>query len=544
MTPNTGAAVSLPTWYRHIITEKQKAAEEYWNENKERLKAVLEVSTLITFFSGKVSRPRAVLHLLAGFAFFVLVVKISSLSSGSTAAIYDEGVRKWRWTTEVEVGDAQALLSQDIGALETEAESGRRGGLRIVVFGEEDIASPSPSPGYRERTTRRPGWTDVLCDELNCSDLLSFVPIAFDHQTKQPIHSLTSNALYFGAVNSVLPRPWENENGTAKEEEDSEYSFQPNLYPVPWDLPDLTRQVDFFLSMPPALTEETLFVFSFGTWDIWSLASLPIHVAKPAVAGMVGSIFEQAERIYRNTSSPISPSAAETGVGTGKRRRERTQNEKFRIIIPKLFDPTLTPGWKTQRPAIFNSKVMSETDQQRNAATLTKFWNKQLAIQGQEWALKPPDFLKDEDLRNTNATKDSSISSSTSGVRGERDAFVFDLPGYLLDIMINRQMWETGLTDAYQLGLGPAGGMFWDVERPCMTPVVETAGDESKKASGKKAEKEEEEGHMCEDPEEYLFYSGTTVSPRAITGLGRQAAEMVRNERTVRADWERLYWSG
>ena len=40
----------------------------------------------------------------------------------------------------------------------------------------------------------------------------------------------------------------------------------------------------------------------------------------------------------------------------------------FRILVPTLFDPSLTPGWHSGRPDI--PAIHSKAEQMRNAATL------------------------------------------------------------------------------------------------------------------------------------------------------------------------------
>ena len=80
-----------------------------------------------------------------------------------------------------------------------------------------------------------------------------------------------SNSLYASLLEPVLNDTFEHPApGT-------NYTFLSEGYPVRWDVPDLKAQVDQFLSLPkPALPpNETLWIFSFGTWDIWSLAAFP-----------------------------------------------------------------------------------------------------------------------------------------------------------------------------------------------------------------------------------------------------------------------------
>ena len=85
---------------------------------------------------------------------------------------------------------------------------------------------------------------------------------------------LTSNSLY-GAELGALEEKMKAVNLTAEPAQD--YEFLSQQYPVPDDTPDLDGQISKFLALPPPIRapRQTLWVFTFGTWDVWSLAAFP-----------------------------------------------------------------------------------------------------------------------------------------------------------------------------------------------------------------------------------------------------------------------------
>lgn len=45
------------------------------------------------------------------------------------------------------------------------------GGLRVVVFGEDDVATPAWTQGEKEM--RSPGWTELMCREVSLFPFLA-----------------------------------------------------------------------------------------------------------------------------------------------------------------------------------------------------------------------------------------------------------------------------------------------------------------------------------------------------------------------------------
>lgn len=138
----------------------------------------LSLHYLVTFFSTRVIRggPRIFLHLAATLVVISLFVK---LFAGTFFSSFFSPTSFFNWNpdqvvqavgAEIQFGeeyrpatspDATVVLEDD-----RLIESSAAGGLRIVVFGEGDVASPSRRRTYRG--TRRLSWTELLCYEVCC----------------------------------------------------------------------------------------------------------------------------------------------------------------------------------------------------------------------------------------------------------------------------------------------------------------------------------------------------------------------------------------
>lgn len=143
----------------------------------------LGLHSLVTFFSGRVIRggPRILFHLAACFVVLILIVKLAphELFGG----LYSSGsFFEWNESQPAEAFGGQTQPGVEDGLAEGanstnvlgDGQDTEIGGLRVVVFGEADVASPSRLRTYRG-TTRRPGWTELLCHEV-CRHSPSSVP--------------------------------------------------------------------------------------------------------------------------------------------------------------------------------------------------------------------------------------------------------------------------------------------------------------------------------------------------------------------------------
>lgn len=387
--------------------------------------------------------------------------------------------------------------------------------------------------------------------KLHCSTYMSLVP----HQ-KGEEHSLVSIGLYAKGLDEAANLT-ERNSGPGQD-----YGFQPEKYPIAWQLADLEQQVTAFLAIkkPKTPLRETLWVFSFGTWDIWSLASLPLNISRPVVQRMTDHIYEQAERLYQSALDPESIAWSGLPTEEGKNSTAR-RTGMFRILIPKLLDPSLMPGWTSARPEL--AKVHSKAEQMRNAYILTGEWNAHLTTKLSVWvngsgpkyvedakpsgengnlaeSLKatvgPTEYFEDviAALQAAAAAGGSQTKRRSAVAEGPlRDGFLFDLPEYLLSAMADGQLRNLGLAEGDGVGASPPGEGYGDVSIPC---AGESGHGEARFTSGIWPTK------MCEVAQDYLFWTPFTVAPRAIREIGMLAADMVRRNDTMRALWDAVRW--
>jgi hypothetical protein len=376
---------------------------------------------------------------------------------------------------------------------------------------------------------------------------------------------MASTKLYASSVDRALNLTFENDGPGW------DYNFMLDQFPIEWKVNDLSKQVDRFLSMkkPKHSPAETVWVLSFGMWDIWSLASEPISVSKTVIGSVVDHIFLEIERLYASamnetsiawsepepvpqTTSTVSdglptptpdPETAGPWIkerdpseeGSAAKADNKTEEESlpdrtkhFRILIPKLFDPSLTPGWHDARPKI--PPVHSNAEQMRNAAMLTEEWNNEMwsamaewirsegrrgtgaetprkaappaiggktAVQiinekvsasrakkvhlsarpavvgGQNHISPPPPAqegnadVENEPKQQDNGTDDSAVTADPDPVQPQRDGILYELNIYLEEVIVQRQLQKWGLRDARRGGKLTEEG-FQEVSTPCI----------------------------------------------------------------------------
>lgn len=330
--------------------------------------------------------------------------------------------------------------------------------------------------------------------------------------------SVSSNELYAIGVEAVI-NATQDRTGPGWD-----YSYLQTFYPTQWDGPDLKDQITQFLSMPKPRhpPRETLWVFSFGVWDVWSLAALPIPVGEQSVKDMTEDIFNQVERLYTasmdsssiawsdiNTivKSPSHNNTDEDGNVAAKRdeeaaKSETSPTESFRILIPRIVDPSMLPGWRDLRPIL--PPVHSKAEQMRNAAELTEYWNNGVVTGLNNWVKKenpkPTDEKKEENVRAPTAAPASSpdeakrtdpipainpraaepVAEATAPktpevvediVYPQRDGFAYNLADYVLDQLVERQLKNAKQKDAVGLGNRPEELGFRVVNSACVQPI-------------------------------------------------------------------------
>lgn len=344
-----------------------------------------------------------------------------------------------------------------------------------------------------------------------------------------PAWSVSSKTLYAHGVENVL-------NETAgRSSPGMDYSYLSTLYAPKWQTLDLKDQVDRFLAMPRPrhAPKETLWVFNFGFWDVWSLSALPIPAGKAAADTMTRDIFEQIERLYEASTdfrsiawsdsnyvpAPPEPEAspeadseeppaggptekrdetsAENGSEEGTNAAEDT-SEYFRLLIPRITDPSLLPGWRDLRAKL--PKVHSKAEQMRNSAELTEHWNDRIVDRLVDWVRKENKKAGEEENKQSkradpevdDAAADVPPSSPlvdtpatqaiTQGKKVDknppksrpspiRDGFAYNMANYVLDAMLERQLRNARLRDGSGRGDGAVDDGFRDVTNSCVERV-------------------------------------------------------------------------
>ncbi|EGY22405.1 uncharacterized protein VDAG_03843 [Verticillium dahliae VdLs.17] len=355
------------------------------------------------------------------------------------------------------------------------------GPVRMVVFGTPDVASPSKSKGKSG-----PSWTEALCAELRCSSHESFVP-ALD----LPTQVLTSNSLYKPTLQKLLVPVADQTNLGV------DYRHVGKQYPLA-STADIAHQVSQFLKGPKQTDppKETIWVFSFGTWDIWTLAALPREVSQGLVRNMVEHLFSQIELLYKASLSVDSPAYSDFWAYTNASLLESLNSnpsadtiESFRIVIPELFDLSLTPGWHTQRPTppVPHSKAehMRPTDAQ--GKPYFGFWSPTGKAPGKGGA-------SDNTLLVPYPRRAGLLTNTTSFVK---------------EVIIESQLRASRLGDGLGRGKREDKALirFDEVWTPCIWDGAAS--------------------NPCKHSDKHLFYSPFTLGERAIREAARQTAEAV-----------------
>lgn len=460
-------------------------------------------------------------------------------------------------------------------------------GLRVVVFGASDIAT-LPDKKNGDVT-----WSEIMCEELECSTYISLVP-------KPPSRSMLSNDLYAAAVDKVVKAS----PSKASASPGLDYSFYPKHFPVPSNAPDFSKQVTEFLSRPTPREspKETIWVLNFGHWDVWNLAALPLQVSQTVIDGMVADVVVNIERLYKASSNETSiaysniqartesaspallPKLQKPALTVGDGAMavpDEQAAQSFRVIVPMIFDPTLTPGWKTERPVL--PTAHSKAEQMRNAATLTERWNNKLQNAIEDWVKFDEREAKLEAQRQHDAetskpttttarfTADPAAATATATPTAApapiRDAIIYDLQEYVAEMIAERQLRNQGYVDQKGVGGRAEEKMFREVASPCINATMyglnaakswpasprDDEDDDYEPATRRRSRRAarsltaaaQDKGSpqissVCQEPREHLFYGPLALSYRAIDEIGKETAELVVSNMTLRGYWASL----
>lgn len=367
---------------------------------------------------------------------------------------------------------------------------------------------------------------------------MSFVPT----NDFQP--GLTSNGIY-GAELQTLQQISQEANITDNPAAD--FYFVSEQYPVPVDTPDLEHQVQQFLSLraPDQPPHETLWIFTFGTWDIWKVAAMPLETGEKVVDTVTDHMFQQIEMLYRESLNQQSIAFSDFwSNATRSQVQELTDPnaiesvderklESFRVIIPQLFDISLTPGWKARpEPSIPHSSA----EQLRNSAVLTERWNNRVREQMDAWTAKGstrPEGMEEAEVESkpievpkANSMLEYLPSSLRPSQPDPEDNIVYaqyprragyrsDPARSILDVITEEEMHRMGVQDSQGRGTMDVDEpmRFLDVWTPCFSNemrIPELGWEQN-----------------CEKPSDHLFHDAFTLSQRAIDELAKMTAEGV-----------------
>ncbi len=242
--------------------------------------------------------------------------------------------------------------------------------------------------------------------------------------------------------------------------------------------PDLRTQVKSFMDLPAPkkMPAATLFVVSFGFWDVYDFADSDLQEAKPIIDSSVSLLFSELNTLYDHFVDTYHTMEEEIRSG----ETNSTVPHKlpsFRVIIPKLFDPTLLPGWILERPLPVPPSSIAE--EHKNAVNLTARWNSQMELKMTSWINNPHPEKSTQNPQNAtaqpltsppdNRKQDKSDDPSVPKAADksiEKDVIYYDLPSLLLDLLIEHQLEDQGLHDAS--GLGQGESPFQSVSLPCL----------------------------------------------------------------------------
>ncbi len=327
-------------------------------------------------------------------------------------------------------------------------------------------------------------------------------------------------------------------------------------------LPDLAAQIQSFIALPipKEQPKQTIFVLSFGFWDIYEFARLKYDIGQNATDTSLDVLFNQLDMLYLHYADKLYPSQAPPEltieVSNSTEVLSNNSHHSFRIIIPRLFDPTLLPGWLSHRPLPISPSSVAE--QQKNAVYLTDRWNQLLENKMGAWIKSPPPLpnlaplqiaspileVAEEipEVSHTNirepvpssSVPSTSISARESEVEPrdgviEKDVFYYDVPKYLLDIIVEHSLEDEGLSDAS--GLGKGESPYDSVYAPCLREAEEG---------------EDTDGFVdlngllvCKEPRDFLFWDAWGLGPVAKEDIGRQVGKMVLEGQSLKAAWDK-----
>ncbi|QSZ33288.1 hypothetical protein DSL72_002876 [Monilinia vaccinii-corymbosi] len=400
-------------------------------------------------------------------------------------------------------------------------------GIRLVVFGDSWVDDRMEENGEGKGRS----WTQVLCEELRCTsqtNLAASLPAA-SYSTMTPTGAFASTKSYLASIRNTS-----GHNATLETM-----------------LPDFEAQIKSFVALPQPehKLKETIFVISFGTWDVWHYAALNYSDALVAQEKAVADMFVQLDKLYAHHRATLEATHLSENEHNGSRSAPKPQ---FRVVIPKLFDPTMLPGWLSQRPPPMKPSNVAEV--QKNAIHLLREWDAQVEHSIKSWFASTPKAttssvsakpkqekvvsLVEEIQGPSRGRKSAKKLQGNAGMSPPRkDIFYYDLNQFLTEIILEHRLEDGGISDA--TGLGTQESPYVSVSDPCLREG--DSGGERRMAKGGGSMEEtgdalEINGYLvCESPDEHLFWDDFTIGGLAKEKLGREVARMIKQGLTLRA---------
>jgi hypothetical protein len=358
---------------------------------------------------------------------------------------------------------------------------------------------------------------------------------------------IVSNAIYRSEYEKLLKASNQTTNNPG-----SNYTFLSEHYPVPEHLPDLEAQIGQFLASPPPQNppKETVFVISFGAWDIWHLSALPREIGDLVLDATMHHLKAQMEVLFQKSMDEDSPAfsdfwsyANETLIERIRRSKELPgfgiqphENDAMRVLLPRLMDPTLTPGWEALRPVA--PEPHSEAEQLRNAVHLVEEWNRQTLDRMEEW-MQTQDIvsLSADDVEVGEGTPKQKRANTRPKLEDDlltaplprRLAAYHDIPNPLMTAILEQQLRQHNVIDTLGLGSQPLNHTlyFKDVHSPCYWGSAPRQSATTESDGRVFARSLDQRSLPCQIPGDHLFYTPFTVGDRATKEIARRAASLV-----------------
>ncbi|KAF8863609.1 hypothetical protein BDZ45DRAFT_798197 [Acephala macrosclerotiorum] len=433
-------------------------------------------------------------------------------------------------------------------------------GIRLVIFGDSWV-DDLIEEGHGGKGNN---WPQVLCDEINCTSRLNFAASQpSDAWPASPPTGVTaSNEIHEWAISQNKFLRGEEHNCTA--------------------YPDLASQIKSYISLPAPKIQpsETIFILSFGFWDIYNFARLDFTAAQNVTDTSVDFIFDQLDILYAHFATNLYPINLPAPNPTNSTTNDAipAPAHKFKVIIPRIFDPTLLPGWISQRP--IPPKPSSVAEQQKNAIYLTERWNQAVENKMGAWMERkvvieiatPPtpaqatetieaeshadvrenstereaipgegfeqfdsraqvNDQKAEDMKEDSDSDEKEDEEKEEENLPKKDIFYHDFSSLILDLILEHQLEDEGLSDAS--GLGKGESPFEYVSIPCLRPLdLSLSAEEVEEIVD--GWKEQNGMLVCKEPEEFLWWDSWNLGVKGKEIVGKSVGEVVREGRSLR----------